>query len=221
MIAISIDGTAGTGKSTLAKGLAKDLGYNYVNTGEMYRALTIYFLENNIKNEAEVVKSLKDINIEIAFNNFQQQTFLNGRLLTQSELRREEVGKMASYFSQIPEVRKKTVSLQRETASKYNVVMEGRDIGSIVLPNADVKFYITASPEIRAERRYKELLLNNKYTNYQQIYSDIIERDNIDKNREISPLIIPENSHYVDTSNMNIEEVKEHCLNIIKLQIHR
>lgn len=220
MIAISIDGTAGTGKSTLAKGLAKDLGYNYVNTGEMYRALTIYFLENNIINEAEVVKSLKDINIEIAFNNFQQQTFLNGRLLTQAELRREEVGKMASYFSQIPEVRKKTVSLQRETACKYNVVMEGRDIGSIVLPNADVKFYITASPEIRAERRCKELLLNNKYINYQQIYNDIIERDNIDKNREISPLIIPENSHYVDTSNMNIEEVKEHCLNIIKSQIH-
>lgn len=220
MISISIDGTAGTGKSTLAKNLAKELKFNYVNTGEMYRAIAIYFLENNIDDKSDIVKILPNVNIKVEFENFEQKTFLNGRLLSQDDLRKEEVGKKASVYSQIKEVREKTVILQRNTAQNYNVVMEGRDIGSVVLPDANVKFYITADPMVRAERRYKELISKNKSADLMQIYKDIIERDVVDSTRELSPLVIPDNAIVLDTSNMSIDEVKNYCLDIIKSHIH-
>lgn len=220
MISIAIDGTAGTGKSTLAKKLSKELKYNYVNTGEMYRAIAYYFVSNKIDHTQDIVDLLNKINLMVTFENYEQRVFLNGVLLTDKELREEKIGQMAAVYSKIKEVREKTVQVQREIANNYNIIMEGRDIGSVVLPDANVKFFITASPEVRAQRRYQELLQKNKSANYEQIYKDLVERDNLDMTREISPLKVAENAFVIDTSLMNAEEVKEHCMKVIKSQIH-
>lgn len=213
---IAIDGPAGAGKSTIAKRLAKELEYIYVDTGAMYRAMALYFIRNHISaSEEEAIKeACQKVEVEIAYQNGEQQVFLNGENIT-GFIRTEEVGKMTSAVSIYPAVRQKLVELQRTLAAKNNVIMDGRDIGTCVLPQAQLKLYVTASVEARAERRYKELLEKGESPVLEEIKKDIEERDYRDMNREVSPLKQAEDAILLDTSDMGIDEVVEA---IIKLK---
>lgn len=206
---IAIDGPAGAGKSTIAKLIAKERGCIYVDTGAMYRAMAIYFLRQGIaaEDEASITEACKDIEVIIKYEDNVQNVYLNGENVT-AILRTEEVGKMASASSVYGAVRAKLLDLQRKLAVDYDVVMDGRDIGTHVLPNADVKIYMTASVEERANRRYKELVeKGDTSADYEKIKADIAERDYRDMNREIAPLKQAENAILLDTSDMSIDEV--------------
>ena len=206
---IAIDGPAGAGKSTIAKLIAKERGCIYVDTGAMYRAMAIYFLRQGIaaEDEAAITEACKDIEVVIKYEDNVQNVYLNGENVT-SILRTEEVGKMASASSVYSAVRAKLLDLQRKLAVDYDVVMDGRDIGTHVLPDADVKIYMTASVEERANRRYRELVEKGDMTaDYEKIKADIAERDYRDMNREIAPLKQAEDAILLDTSDMSIEEV--------------
>lgn len=206
---IAIDGPAGAGKSTIAKLIAKERGCIYVDTGAMYRAMAIYFLRQGIaaEDEAAITEACKDIEVIIKYEDNVQNVYLNGENVT-SILRTEEVGKMASASSVYSAVRAKLLDLQRKLAVDYDVVMDGRDIGTHVLPDADVKIYMTASVEERANRRYKELVeKGDTSADYEKIKADIAERDYRDMNREIAPLKQAEDAILIDTSDMSIEEV--------------
>ena len=206
---IAIDGPAGAGKSTIAKLIAKERGCIYVDTGAMYRAMAIYFLRQGIaaEDEAAITEVCKDIEVVIKYEDNVQNVYLNGENVT-SILRTEEVGKMASASSVYGAVRAKLLDLQRKLAVDYDVVMDGRDIGTHVLPNADVKIYMTASVEERANRRYKELVeKGDTSADYEKIKADIAERDYRDMNREIAPLKQAEDAILLDTSDMSIDEV--------------
>lgn len=210
---IAIDGPAGAGKSTIAKRVAKALSFIYVDTGAMYRAMGLYFLRKGIspEDQEEIEKACEDIQVSITYENGEQQVLLNGENVS-SEIRREEVGNMASKTSANSRVREKLVALQRELASRENVVMDGRDIGTQVLPNATVKIYLTASSRERAKRRYLELQEKGMAANLEEIEADIIERDHRDMTREISPLCQAEDAVLVDASYMTIAEVTEAVL---------
>ncbi|MGN0391326.1 MAG: (d)CMP kinase, partial [Bariatricus sp.] len=186
---IAIDGPAGAGKSTIAKLVAKEKGYIYVDTGAMYRGLAIHFLKKGIQpdEKEKIIDACKDAEVSIGYEDGAQQIYLNGENIT-SMLREEAVGNMASISSAVPEVRAKLLDLQRNLAKEKDVVMDGRDIGTHVLPNADVKIYLTASVECRANRRFKELTEKGIACNYDEIAQDIQERDTRDMNREIAPL---------------------------------
>lgn len=205
---IAIDGPAGAGKSTIAKKLAKDLGYIYVDTGAMYRAMAYYFLKNGIssEDEAAIARACSDVNVTIRYENGEQQVLLNGENVN-GVIRNEEVGNMASATSIYPVVRTKLVELQRELAAKENVIMDGRDIGTVVLPDADVKIYLTASSRVRAERRYEELLAKGQTCNLEEIEKDIIDRDYRDMHRETSPLKQAEDAVLLDSSDLDIDGV--------------
>ena len=205
---VAIDGPAGAGKSTIAKLVAKEKGYVYVDTGAMYRGLAIHFLENGIEAEetGKIVEACKDADVTIRYEDGQQQVYLNGKNIT-AKLREEVVGNMASKSSAIPEVRAKLLELQRELARKENVIMDGRDIGTCVLPDADVKVFLTASVETRAKRRYDELVEKGVSCDLEEIARDIAERDERDSTREIAPLKQAEDAVLVDSSHMTIEEV--------------
>lgn len=205
---IAIDGPAGAGKSTVAKRVAKELGFVYVDTGAMYRALAIFFLKKGLKPEdtEEIAEACKEAEVTIGYEDGTQQVYLNGENVT-SMLRQEEVGNMASVSSAIGEVRAQLLELQRGLARTKDVVMDGRDIGTNILPNADVKVYLTASVETRAKRRYLELQEKGVACDLQEIAKDIEERDTRDMNREIAPLCQAEDAVYVDSSDMTIEEV--------------
>ena len=205
---VAIDGPAGAGKSTIAKLVAKEKGYIYVDTGAMYRGLAIHFIKKKIKAEdiEGIVEACKDAEVSIAYENGVQQIYLNGENVT-TMLRTEEVGNMASKTSAIPAVREKLLELQRTLAREKDVIMDGRDIGTNILPNADVKIYLTASVETRATRRYKELLEKGETCVYEEIAQDIKERDERDMNREIAPLKQAEDAILVDSSEMTIDEV--------------
>lgn len=205
---VAIDGPAGAGKSTIAKLVAKEKGYVYVDTGAMYRGLAIHFLENGIEAEEteKIIEACKDADVTIRYEDGQQQVYLNGKNIT-AKLREEAVGNMASKSSAIPEVRAKLLELQRELARKENVIMDGRDIGTCVLPDADVKVFLTASVETRAKRRYDELVEKGVSCNLEEIARDIAERDERDSTREIAPLKQAEDAVLVDSSHMTIEEV--------------
>lgn len=207
---IAIDGPAGAGKSTIAKRLAKELGYIYVDTGAMYRAMALYFLEQKIdaSNEAEISAASGKVDITIAYQDGEQQVILNGENVN-GRIRREEVGNMASATSIYPVVRKKLVALQQKLAATADVIMDGRDIGTCVLPNAEVKIYLTASVATRAKRRYDELQEKGESCDIEAIKKDIEERDYRDMHRETSPLKQAEDAVLVDTSEMNIDEVVE------------
>ena len=205
---VAIDGPAGAGKSTIAKLVAKEKGYIYVDTGAMYRGLAIHFLDKGIQpQETEtVIEACKDAEVTIAYEDAVQHVYLNGKDIS-SRLRNEEVGNMASVTSAIPEVRKKLLELQQNLAKTQNVIMDGRDIGTCVLPHADVKVYLTASVETRAKRRYQELQEKGEDCNLEEIAHDIEERDRRDMTREIAPLKQAEDAVLVDSSDMTIAEV--------------
>lgn len=214
-INIAIDGPAGAGKSTIAKELAKELGFVYVDTGAMYRAMALYFMKQNIKadHEEAITIACKQVNISIQYVNGAQQVILNNENVT-GDIRREEVGNMASATSVYPVVREKLVSLQQELAQKENVIMDGRDIGTCVLPHAQVKIYLTASVHTRASRRYMELQEKGLPCDMTSIEADITERDYRDMNRKTSPLKQAEDAMLLDTSEMNIAEVVTAIRNI-------
>lgn len=214
---IAIDGPAGAGKSTIAKRIAKELGYVYVDTGAMYRALAIHFLKSGLKpEETEKIKeACKTAVVTLQYEAGVQQVYLNGENVT-SMLREEAVGNMASVSSAIPEVRAQLLELQRDLARTQDVVMDGRDIGTNILPNANVKVYLTASVEERARRRYMELQEKGVACNLEEIARDIKERDTRDMNREIAPLRQAEDATFVDSSDMSIDEVVATIVNLCK-----
>lgn len=213
---IAIDGPAGAGKSTIAKDIAKKLGFIYVDTGAMYRAMALYFLRQGIAaSETErIIEASKDADITLAYADGVQQVFLNGENVT-AFLRTEEVGNMASSSSVHKEVRLKLVELQRALAARENVVMDGREIGTYVLPGAPVKIYLTASVACRARRRFDELAARGESCDLAAIEADIQERDERDMNREFAPLRKAEDAVLVDSSELNIEQVKERILEIV------
>lgn len=208
MASIAIDGPAGAGKSTIAKKVAKELDYIYVDTGAMYRAIAHYMVTNqiNIDDEDALQKACDSITIALKYENDAQQVYLNGVNVTQY-LRTEETGNMASKSSAKAPVRAALLDLQRDMAKEYNVVMDGRDIGTNVLPNAEVKIYLTASSKERANRRYKELIQKGEAADFDKIEADIIERDERDMNRSIAPLKQAEDAIFLDSSDMTIDEV--------------
>ena len=214
---IAIDGPAGAGKSTIAKQLAKELSFIYVDTGAMYRSMALYFMRNGIakEDEAAISDACKTVEVSIAYENGEQQVLLNGENVSK-EIRKEEVGKMASATSVYKEVRTKLVELQQKLAADKDVIMDGRDIGTYVLPNAQVKIYLTASVETRAERRYQELQEKGAACDLEVIKKDIADRDYQDMHREISPLKQAEDAILVDSSDMGIEEVVETIKNIYR-----
>lgn len=212
---IAIDGPAGAGKSTIAKIVSKKLGFVYVDTGAMYRAMAVFFLDNGINTDDEkaISEACKDVNIRIEYKDKAQQVILNGENIT-SRLRTEEVGNTASKTAVYSEVRKKLVELQKELAKTTDVVMDGRDIGSCVLPDAICKIYLTASVEKRAERRMLELKEKGETADFEVIKKDIADRDYRDMNREVSPLVIADDAVLVDSSYMGIDEVVDTIIKI-------
>ena len=205
---IAIDGPAGAGKSTIAKTLAKELGFVYVDTGAMYRAMAYFFLQKGIDkdDEAGITAAVDGADVTIRYEDGAQQVLLNGENITGS-LRTEQVGNMASATSIYPAVRTKLVALQQKLAKTTDVIMDGRDIGTCVLPDAQVKIYLTASVETRAARRYKELIEKGESADLEKIAADIEERDYRDMHREMSPLRQADDAVLVDSSEMSIDEV--------------
>ena len=212
---IAIDGPAGAGKSTIARKLAEKMGMIYVDTGAMYRAMALFMLEEGIgKEDTEAMDSrCGEADITIRYEDGVQKVYLNNKNVN-SLIRTEEVSTMASISSQQQSVRKKLVSLQKELARKADVVMDGRDIGTCVLPDADVKIYLTASSSVWAKRRYEELLAKGEVCDFDEIEQDIIERDHRDMTRAESPLRQAEDAILVDSSDMTVEEVMETIVKI-------
>lgn len=220
MYNIAIDGPAGAGKSSIAKALSKKLGFVYIDTGAMYRAVALFFLENGIKDgsENEIDKLLDKLDINIKYTDGEQRVFLNN-VDVSDKLRQEEIGKLASRFSAVKSVREKLVALQRKLAKKENVIMDGRDIGTVVLPNADIKIYLSAGSKVRAKRRYLELIekgFDKAALDEKAIENEIIKRDEADMNREISPLKKAEDAYYMDTSDMTFDEVVSKILDMVE-----
>lgn len=214
---IAIDGPAGAGKSTIAKMAAKKLDFIYVDTGAMYRAMALYFLRREIdaKDEKKIAEACEHINVTIAYQEGEQQVLLNGENVNDF-IRTEEVSMMTSNTSKYPAVREKLLYLQRELAAANNVIMDGRDIGTCVLPDAELKIYLTASASERAKRRYLEQKERGVESDLAQIERDIIARDEQDMNREIAPLKQAEDAIYLDTSDMTIEEVVTKIVSLVQ-----
>jgi len=214
---IAIDGPAGAGKSTIAKLVAKELGFLYVDTGAMYRSIALFFIENNVnlEEEQEISDACSKINIEIKYEDGVQQVYLNNRNVS-TLIRQEQVGNMASKAAAKKAVRDKLLFLQRDIAAENDVIMDGRDIGTFVLPDAEIKIYLTASVKTRAKRRYDELVAKGENPEIDKIEADIEQRDYQDMNRKIAPLKQAEDAIYLDTSDMNIEQVVAYICNLTK-----
>ncbi|MBM6860707.1 (d)CMP kinase [Clostridium saudiense] len=212
-ISVAIDGPAGAGKSTIAKLVSKEFNLMYINTGAMYRAVSLMAKENNI--EPSDIEKLKDLidTLEMHFEN--DDLILNG-INVQDKITMPEISSIVSNYASIPEVREKLVNLQRKMSEKYDVLMDGRDIGTVVLKNAPFKFFLTATAEERAKRRFNELISRGIEVNYDTLLSDIIKRDFIDSNREVDPLRMAEDAVEIDSSNLSIKEVTEFICNYIK-----
>ena len=214
---IAIDGPAGAGKSSIAKLVAKKLSFVYVDTGAMFRTVAYYFLsQGKDPSDAEMVtEECEKISISIEYKDGAQHIFLDGTDVS-TEIRQEEVGKNASVVAKNQAVRNRLLALQRQMAEKQDVIMDGRDIGTVVLPDAQVKIYLTASASVRAERRYKELVEKGETCDLKKIEEDIIARDEQDMNREIAPLKQAEDAVLVDSSHMTIEEVVDKIIEIVE-----
>ncbi|MGN0378821.1 MAG: (d)CMP kinase [Butyrivibrio sp.] len=217
---IAIDGPAGAGKSTIAKLVAKKLRFTYVDTGAMFRAMAVFFTDNNIApdDEAAIGRACPDVKIAIDYKDGVQQIILNGENVT-GRLRTEKTGNMASAIAVYPAVRTKLLELQREIASTTDVVMDGRDIGTCVLPDATCKIYLTASVDTRAERRYKELTDKGETADIEKIKADIADRDYRDMHRETAPLRKADDAVLVDSSDMTVEQVTEAIIEAYKAVI--
>lgn len=217
MFNIAIDGTVGSGKSTLAKGLAEKLNLKVLDTGAIYRGIACYYKEkfNNQKPNKKIIEEFVDsLEIDIKFLDGQQHVIINKRDYT-PYLRLEEISMLASVISPYPEVREKVLYLQRVFARNYDCIIEGRDIGTIVLPKAQIKFFVTATEEVRAMRRYTQMKDKLNSPSYEEILEDLRQRDYKDIHREIAPLIPAKDSIMIDTTNQTLEESINYCINII------
>ena len=212
---IAIDGPAGAGKSTIARLAAKELGFVYVDTGAMYRAIALYILDNHtdINDEEALKKALDNMSINIVYENGVQHVFLD-LVDVSEEIRSEKVGNMASTSSALAPVRAKLLDLQRDVAAKNDVIMDGRDIGTNILPNAELKIYLTASVDVRAKRRYDELKLKGESPDLEEIKKGIEQRDYQDMNRDIAPLKQADDAVYLDTSDMSISDVVDEIIRL-------
>jgi cytidylate kinase len=212
---IAIDGPAGAGKSTIAKIVSKKLGFIYIDTGAMYRAMAVHMIRNGVSadDSAEIEKNVDSADISIGHENGEQVVYLNGENVN-SLLRTEEVSAMASKTSANAKVREKLVELQQKQAKTTDVVMDGRDIGTVVLPDADLKIYLTASSRVRAERRYKEFIEKGENCDLDTIEAEIKERDHRDMTRENSPLKKADDAEEIDSSYMTIEEVADKIIEL-------
>ena len=217
MITIAIDGPSGSGKSTISKIIAKKIGFINVDTGALYRTIAYFFLENkiNYKEKSEVLKNLNNISVSLKNENFSQTIFLNGVDVTQ-KIRTNEISMVSSEISVIPEVRQFLLKLQRDIAKENNVVIDGRDIGTVVLPNADVKIFLTADPKVRAKRRYNQFISKGQSTTFDEILELINKRDYNDIHRKISPLKKANDAILVDNSNLNQQDTVYKLIEIIK-----
>lgn len=216
-INIAIDGPAGAGKSTIAKMVSAELGYIYVDTGAMYRAVALYLTENNIPDE-DIEKVVGDIEVSLKFVDGAQRVYLGDRDVSEL-IRTPEISMAASRTSAIPAVRARLFDLQQKLARENNIIMDGRDIGTVVLPNADVKIFLTASAEERANRRYKELSEKPDCPSYDEILKDIIQRDYNDMHRETAPLKQADDAVLVDTTELTLEQSAARISEIIKERI--
>lgn len=224
-VTIAIDGFSSCGKSTLAKEIAKKLNYVYVDSGAMYRAVTLYLMNKGILKDGhfikeQVLKALDDIEIGFEFNSKEQksETFLNGENVEKT-IRTLSIAKHVSAVSAIPEVRKKLVAIQQRFGKDGGVVMDGRDIGTVVFPNAEVKLFLTASKDVRAQRRYAELTQRGDKITFEAVKSNIEKRDHIDSTREVSPLRMAEDAIEIDNSELTREEQLEAALAIIQQKV--
>lgn len=220
-IIIAIDGHSSTGKSTIAKQLAQKFEFVYVDTGAMYRAVTLFAMQNGFVSDngevsKELVQNLDDIHLEFKFNKSlgYGEMYLNG-INVETEIRSIEVSNKVSFVSEISEVRKKLVQQQQEMGTKASLVMDGRDIGTVVFPNADIKLFVTASANVRAERRFKELTQKGDQVSFDEILENVITRDRIDSTRKDSPLIKAEDAIEIDNSNLSMEEQFELISNLV------
>ena len=219
MFNVAIDGPAGAGKSTIAKAAAKELGFIYVDTGALYRAIAYNAVTKGVIDDTQkIIDMLTDTNVELKYVDGVQAVYLNGDDVS-AYIRTPEISMGASKVSAIPQVREFLLNLQRDIAQKNNVIMDGRDIATVVLPNADVKIFLFASPECRAQRRYKELMDKGEDVTLEDVLADVNQRDYQDSHREIAPLKPSEDSVMADTSKLNLEESIQLIINIIKERI--
>lgn len=215
MISIAIDGPAGAGKSTVAKAVSKKLSYIYVDTGALYRVIGLYVVRNELTDEESVKKKLNEIKLSLGFINGEQKVFLFDEDVS-DKIRTPEISMSASKVSTFLSVRKFLLNLQRNLAKKNNIIMDGRDIGTVILPDAQVKIFLTASLEERSKRRYRELIEKNCNVTYEEVLNDIIKRDYNDSNRPVAPLKPATDAVILDTSNYTFKESVDLVLNLIK-----
>lgn len=220
MINVAIDGPAGAGKSTIAKTASKELGYIYVDTGALYRTVGVNALRKKVDMESDeaIASVLPDTSVDLKFIDGEQRMYLNGEDVS-AEIRLPEASMAASRVSAVPEVREFLFDLQRDLAKKNDCIMDGRDIGTVVLPDAQVKIFLTASPECRADRRYKELTEKGVQVNYDDVLSDIVKRDYNDSHRAVAPLKPAEDSVILDTSGFELEQSIKAIMDIIKEKV--
>ena len=212
--AIAIDGPNGSGKSTIARMVAAELGFAYVDTGALYRASGLFCLEQgaNLDNPAEIVACLPNISLSVRYDeNSAQHTYVNGKDMT-GEIRTQLAAEAASKSARVPELREIIVNTARQIAASENAVMDGRDVGTVILPNADLKIFLNASVEVRAKRRLAELLANGQSADYEAVLAEINERDHRDRTRESSPLVVADGAVVIDSSNMSIDEVRDRII---------
>lgn len=219
MINVAIDGPAGAGKSSIAKAAAKKLNFIYVDTGALYRAVAYNAVKNGVLDSTKkIISMLKDTKVELKYKDGVQAVYLNGEDVS-AFIRTPEISMGASKVSAVPEVRAFLLDLQRDIAKKNNVIMDGRDIATVVLPNADVKIFLFATPECRAQRRYKELLEKGESVSYEDVLADVNKRDYQDSHREIAPLKPCETSIMADTSEMSLEASVNYIISLIEENI--
>lgn len=217
MISIAMDGTFASGKSSIARAVSKKLNILYLNSGQLFRAIGLYCLENNIdpNDRDKVVAEMQNIELSIKYIDGMQHTYIND-VDVSDKLNTQIMGVYSSIVSVYPEVREKTIDIQRNTANTQSVIIEGRDITSHVLPNADYKFFISASEKVRAKRRYNDFKNNGEKVTFAQVMKDLKERDYRDSHRDVCPLVRTKDSIYISTTNLNLDQAIEKVLSYIK-----